>query len=273
MSIGVFARRSRLSMRALRLYDRQGLLEPDHVDPHNGYRWYRESRLFTARLIVMLRQLDMPLADVAELVNAPHDRAAAMLTAYWAGVERRIAGQRQLVELLRAGLVDGEGRYDDFDIDVREVEDQVVLTEQRSLTLLELEPWLRQTKHTLTDAAEDCGGPVARTFVVFHGEVSHDSDGPVEVCVPIPAHDSRPAVTTDRDWRTEPAHREAYVTVTKAEFELPAILSAYDAVQHWIESHHHAVVGSPREIYVPGVDPHRADPGDPVCDVAFPIRS
>ena len=99
-----------------------------------------------------------------------------------------------------------------------------------------------------------------------------DSDGPVEVCVPIAAVDGRPAFATDREWRTEPAHREAYVTVTKADFELPAILSVYDAVWHWIESSHHVVVGSPREIYVPGVDPHTANPSDPVCDVAVPIR-
>ena len=43
LSIGVFARRSRLSMKALRLYDRLGLLKPADVDPENGYRRYRES--------------------------------------------------------------------------------------------------------------------------------------------------------------------------------------------------------------------------------------
>jgi hypothetical protein len=188
-------------------------------------------------------------------------------------VEGRIAGQRQLVELLWTSLSDGESRHDDFTINVREVAEQVVLTAQRHLTLLDLEPWLRQTKLRLTDAAEDCGGRVGRTFVIFHGEVSHDSDGPVEVCVPIAAPDSRrPAVATDGNRRTESAHREAYVTVTKAQFEMPAILSAYDAVRCWIDANHYAVTGSPREIYIPGVDPHTADASDPVCDVAFPIR-
>ena len=44
----------------------------------------------------------------------------------------------------------------------------------------------------------------------------------------------------------------ANVTVTKAQFE--------------------AVAGSPREIYIAGVDPHNAGPTDLVCDVAVPIR-
>jgi len=60
LSIGVFARRSWLSMRALRLYERLGLLTPDRVDPGSGYRWYRESQVDTARLIALLRRLDTP---------------------------------------------------------------------------------------------------------------------------------------------------------------------------------------------------------------------
>ena len=60
LTIGVFATRARLSAKALRLYDSVGLLVPADVDPENGYRRYRESQLATARLIVMLRRLDMP---------------------------------------------------------------------------------------------------------------------------------------------------------------------------------------------------------------------
>ena len=50
LSIGVFARRSRLSPKALRLYERLGMLTPAQVDGGNGYRRYRESQLATARL-------------------------------------------------------------------------------------------------------------------------------------------------------------------------------------------------------------------------------
>ena len=51
LSIGVFARKSRLSMRALRLYEKMGVLKPVRVDPCTGYRWYAESQLAVARLI------------------------------------------------------------------------------------------------------------------------------------------------------------------------------------------------------------------------------
>jgi DNA-binding transcriptional MerR regulator len=81
LSIGVFARRSRLSTKALRLYDRLGVLTPAHVDQVSGYRRYRESQLATARLVAMLRRLDMPLSLVAEVVSAvgTQDPEVAML--------------------------------------------------------------------------------------------------------------------------------------------------------------------------------------------------
>ena len=56
LSIGEFARRSRLSVKALRLYDRRGLLVPAVIDETNGYRRYRETQLARARLIAMLRR-------------------------------------------------------------------------------------------------------------------------------------------------------------------------------------------------------------------------
>jgi DNA-binding transcriptional MerR regulator len=40
MSIGEFAGRSRLSAKALRLYDELRLLPPARVDPDSGHRWY-----------------------------------------------------------------------------------------------------------------------------------------------------------------------------------------------------------------------------------------
>ena len=68
MSIGEFARRSRLSAKALRLYDGLGLLPPARVDEDSGYRFYEPDQLGQARLIVALRQLQVPLAEIKAIV-------------------------------------------------------------------------------------------------------------------------------------------------------------------------------------------------------------
>ena len=64
LTIGAFARASRLSPKALRLYDSLGLLAPAHVDEVSGYRFYRPDQLEQARLVAWLRRLGMPLARI-----------------------------------------------------------------------------------------------------------------------------------------------------------------------------------------------------------------
>lgn len=132
------------------------------------------------------------------------------------------------------------------------------------------------TKQELLQLAGRCGGPVAGPLVIFHGEVTHDSDGPVEVGIPIdPATDPatvRGKTGDEPEVRVEPAHREAFVTVTKAQFEAPQIVSAYDAVRSWAETKRRVLTGPGREVYAVGVDPRTAAPDDVVCDVAYPIR-
>jgi DNA-binding transcriptional MerR regulator len=265
LSISVFGRRARLSQKALRLYDRLGLLTPAEVDQRSGYRWYRESQLATARLVAMLRRLDMPLAQVGEVVSAPGPQAAELIAAYWAATERRVASQRELAAHLRLTLTGGEGLFGMYEVHERDVAEQLVFAERRHLTVPSLSEWIETSMGRLVAAAKEHGGVAGPAFVVYYGEVNEDSDGPVECCVPIAAA-TPPALA-----RTEPAHREAYVRLTKARVEYPQILSAYDAVAAWITEHGRTIAGAPREVYF--ADFHAAAPSDEVCDVAFPISS
>ena len=62
--IGRFARLVGLSVGALRHYDDLDILRPAWVDPETGYRSYRRDQLETARLIVRLRDLEVPLEGI-----------------------------------------------------------------------------------------------------------------------------------------------------------------------------------------------------------------
>lgn len=270
LSIGAFARRSRLSIKALRLYDRTGLLTPAEVDPVTGYRRYRESQLLRARLIVMMRRAEIPLAQVAEIVAAPAADGAGLLAAYWADSERRFAVRREMVRRLRSSLLSGALTASPFEIRERDVPAQVVLTEKRSLRITELKAWLPATMGRLAETADRHGGLGGDVLVIYHGEVNEDSDGPVEVCAPV-ARSAR--LAPGAAVRLEAAHREAYVRISRAQLEFPQILSAFDAVGQWIAGSGRCQAGPPREVYLTGADVAAAAPGDPVCDVAFPVAA
>lgn len=267
LSSGEFARRSRLSPKAMRLYEQQGLLVPDEVDEVSRYRWYRPERLADARLIVWLRRLDMPLADVARVLAAPDAERAGLVAEYWERAEARFAAQRYLAAHVR-GLVSGyEGGFTmSGTVHTREIPQQLVLTEQRHVTPEELPAWIGAATMRLIAAAEPAGGMAGPSFVVYHGEVNHDSDGPVEVCVPV---DPAAAGKLSAPTRTEPAHREAYVRIAKAQVVFPQILSAFETVARWVHDEGLTASAPPREVYFTDWD--AAGPDDEVCDIAFPV--
>ncbi|MFD9906792.1 MerR family transcriptional regulator [Streptomyces sp. NPDC059063] len=278
LSIGAFARRTRLSAKALRLYDRQGLLPPAHVDGATGYRYYRPEQVERARTVALLRRLDMPLADIAAVVRLDGADAAGALDGYWARVEERLAAQRTLVDYLRDRLSGNPSRpRGRFEIRTVDVPGTAVIGEKRRLLSDDLPGWIGASFGRMERAArEACGGVTGPPFVIYHSEVTEDSDGPAEACVPVADLAAARAwvAKEGRQWRltarVEPAYKMAYTRIVKAQVVYPQIIAAFDAVEDWITREGLSPAGPSREVYFADWD--TSGPGDEVCDVAFPVR-
>nr|BBJ51711.1 hypothetical protein SAVMC3_43400 [Streptomyces avermitilis] len=166
LTIGAFAARSRLSPKALRLYDRLGLLPPAHVDATTGYRYYRADQAERARMVALLRRLDMPLARIAEVVEPAGldgPSAADRLACYWAEAEARFASQRTLAEYLRGRLSGRSSEmYGKFVVETVDVPEQVLITQTRHILPDELPTWIGAALGRLEDAAQACGGRPGR---------------------------------------------------------------------------------------------------------------
>ncbi|RFU85412.1 MerR family transcriptional regulator [Streptomyces triticagri] len=100
LTIGRFAAASRLSPKALRLYDELGLLTPARVDPVTGYRLYAPEQLEQARLVAWLRRLGMPLSRIRHVCALEAGPAAREIRAFWAQVEADTAARRDLAGFL-----------------------------------------------------------------------------------------------------------------------------------------------------------------------------
>ena len=152
-----------------------------------------------------------------------------------------------------------------YDVQQRDVPAQTVLIERTHLLVGDLSNWISDALGRLSGNAEQLGLKTGDSFVIYHGEVTEDSDGPVECCVPVIGEaelDGQPS-------RIEPAHREAYTRITVAQVEFPQILSAYEAVERWVQQNGKEMIGPPREVYLS--DFAHLAPDDEGCDIAFPI--
>jgi DNA-binding transcriptional MerR regulator len=264
MSSGAFAARTRLSRKALRLYDEQGLLRPAAVDPRTGYRSYAPEQVRRARLIGLLRRLDLPLGQIATLLDLDPGTAAKALGETWRTAEDAHAERRRLVRYLQDLLTGKDDAV--YEICTRDVPEQKVLSTQRNITAGGLPGFIDEAHSRIFAHLEAGGVPMSGApFVVYHGEVTEDSDGPVEVCVPFTGA-LEPAGTLGI--RLEPAHTEAYTRIPKRQVRFPDILRAYDAVSDWLEQRGERLALPPREVYF--TDLAAAADDDPAADIAFP---
>jgi DNA-binding transcriptional MerR regulator len=108
VTIGQFARRTGVSAKALRHYDELGLLRPARVDPDTGYRLYTRDQIPFAEAIRRLRELDMPLGEIAVLMADPTpERVHDALVAHRARVAGRHAELQVALTRLQP-LIDGK---------------------------------------------------------------------------------------------------------------------------------------------------------------------
>lgn len=72
LQIGAFAELVGLSIPQLRRYDRLSLLAPAGRSS-SGYRYYTTGQTGAARIIALLRSVDMPIADVRRVLQGADD--------------------------------------------------------------------------------------------------------------------------------------------------------------------------------------------------------
>jgi DNA-binding transcriptional MerR regulator len=107
------ARLSGVSVRTLHYYDEIGLLKPASVGA-NGYRYYGTSELLRLQQIMLHRELGLPLATIAALLDSSESSRVDRLQHYRQELVQRIAHHHELIETVDRTIasLEGEGSVD-----------------------------------------------------------------------------------------------------------------------------------------------------------------
>ena len=271
MTIGEFSARTRLSPKALRIYADLGLVVPAEVDPVSGYRRYQESQLERARLVALLRRLDMPLADIADVIDRDPAEAADAVTRWWEREEAVMTDRRALITYIQSRLK-GEGEPAMREVSTRAIPERKVASVSRHVTIADAEAFFAEAFPRLRAISPGLPGIEGVPYVVYYGEVTQDSDGPVELCRPVaPDMPEGPvAGSPDIQVRVEPAHDEAYVRLSVAEMSWPAMLPFADALERWGRDHDRRPAAPLRQVLF--ADLRTAAPDTLACDLTVPLQ-
>jgi len=101
-SIGEFSQITGLSAKTLRFYHEKGILDPTSVDGATGYRFYADSKIEKARVIMRLRQMEFSIEDIATVFAECGDDAEILnhLERQKKFLQQRISEDRDIVRSL-----------------------------------------------------------------------------------------------------------------------------------------------------------------------------
>jgi DNA-binding transcriptional MerR regulator len=266
LPIGEFSRFTHLSVRTLRRYHDAGLLVPASVDAVTGYRFYDVGQIPVAQVIHRLRELDVPLADVGDIVSTPDpDVRAALVAGHLARLETELDRTRAAVSSLRRLLAPASA---DLDVELRTVPATTVAAIEEDVALEDVLGWYAGAMAEL-DAVV---GPAAGAPGGLYDDALFE-DGRGRLLVHLPA--AAPPTVGRVHPATLPAVELAVVTRVGSHDDVEV---TYGELGAWVVDNALAVAGPVRETYLVGprdtadASSWRTEIGWPVFRVGGPVR-
>jgi DNA-binding transcriptional MerR regulator len=241
LSIGEFAAATQLSPKALRLYDEQRLLPPASVDAANGYRYYLSDQVPVGRLIRTLREMGLPLTDVASVIAMEGAKAGMLLTQLAKELDRRYAHEKRAFHEALV-LMRGPAHADTPTVEERGraatgvavrafVADRRQFVERFRIEVRETEALLKRVGIAST------GEPYCSLIDPLSGE-----EGRLEVLIPIGIPEQLPASVSIRQLSAAPC---AAIVVETRHTHASDLTAALDALFDWFDRRGHRAIEAP----------------------------
>jgi DNA-binding transcriptional MerR regulator len=244
MTAGQFSGQTLLSAKALRIYAERGLLLPHFVDPINGYRYYAPAQVPTGWLISLLRSAELSLEQIRLIITTDPESALGLIEQAAVAIERRSEAVQAVLHQARLRLLQ--------EVDMSHVSttlegDRPVLSVMKRMRPEDMDDIIASTVRRLRQLATAAGlTATGDPFGVFHAPITADSDGPLEIALPV---DDLADTNDDvRSYRL-PGGMMANRHAEGPETSFPEILGLYDELHSWITNAGRVPVGPPRETW------------------------
>ena len=268
--IGDFSKLSRVSIKALRLYDEMGLLKPVDVDRFTGYRYYEFDQLPRLYRILALKDLGFSLEEIGRLLEGEIsvEQMRGMLKLRQAEIRQKVEEEAARLERVELWLreIEQEDSMSKYDVVIKKIEPVKVAAvrgvvptppDQRSL-------WDDLMAHLHQKSARMIGPPMA----IYHDPEFKERDWDIEVVMPL-GEDVAPSSRV-QVYELPGAEKMACVVHTGP---FTTIGEAYDALAKWIDQNGYHIVGPGRELNLRLPD-KLGDQNDPntVNEIQFPVE-
>jgi len=268
--IGEFSRFSHVTVKALRYYDKIGLLKPAEVDRFTSYRYYSATQLPRLNRILALKGLGLSLDQIAQLLkdNLSPEQIRGMLRLKQAEIRQQVQEEQARLARVERRLryIEQEDKMPTYDVVIKKVNSQRVAAvrgvipsygEQGQLWD-ELCAYLAQ--HKLKS--------VGSCFTLYYDEGYKERDVDAEVCEPVPADAPLPSQERVKVYEL-PAVETMACVVHRGSHD--GLGQAYIDLLTWVETNGYHITGPNRDVYLRGPESD-GDPTTYVTEVQLPVE-
>ncbi|HNY17055.1 MAG TPA: MerR family transcriptional regulator [Treponemataceae bacterium] len=250
--IGLFSKITKVTVKALRFYEEEGLLEPEFTDTANGYRYYSSDQLPRAFRIVALRQCGFGIPEI-RMILAGRDVAA-----FFADKKKELESRAKETARELASInhyIEGLGRDNSmkYQVIIKDLP-RVLVYSKRMIAesydaYFTIFPALGEGMMAINPELR-CVEDPAYCFIRYHDGEFRDRDIDIEICEAVTGTGNGKAVE-GVTFKTIEGVKEAACALHKGPYSrLP---EAYAAVFKWIDDNSYVTAEPPRESYIDGI--------------------
>ena len=246
--IGQFSKINRVTTKALRHYEKLGLLMPEKVDEWTGYRYYSSKQLPRLSQIITLKQMGMSLTDIKEILDHPK-ALASFLKLQAESIRQSIEAEQMKLTYIDSYLKGLRGENAMNYNPVLKSLPECIVASMRFIApsyeaYFEVIPKMGEEMNRLGAV---CSEP-AYCFNIYHDGEYKEKDIDVEVCEAVVAYceDSEKV-----KFKKIQGVKEALCVLHKGPYDL--LPEAYNFALEWIEANGYEAIDHPRESYIDGI--------------------
>jgi effector-binding domain-containing protein len=267
LKIGDFSKLSQVSIKALRLYDRMGLLKPTEVDNYTAYRYYSANQLPRLNRILAFKDLGFSLEQILQLLDDKISpvQIRGMLRLKQAELQQHIEGEMARLVRVEARLrqIEQEDNMPDYEVVLKTIQPITVVSIRETLPKYAA---VGQLFNELYDYLHRHGvKPGNYCTAIWHDAGYKESDVDAEAVVvaeKLPPECDRIKVyeLPGCDRAACAIHHGSYNT----------IVQSYNYLLSWMENNGYRIVGPNREVYIQGGS--EQDNESYITEIQFPVE-
>ena len=260
--IGMFAAMNRVTVKALRFYEEQGLLLPAYIDSETGYRYYKLNQMAALHQIAALKQAGFTLEEIVR-INGGEDEEALLLKKK-SELLSKIAELTMQVAVLDGYLAKKKSCLSS-PVLIKEVPECIVAYIQ---TRLDSYDSLFDKMPKMGELMEKAGCVCARPEYCFTNYLEpgyKEEDILVELCESVTECKGD---TGELHFKTMPKLQVASV-FHKGSYN--TLAASYENVLKYVEENGYEIAGAIRESYIDGVW-NKEDESEWLTEIQVPVR-